>query len=278
MTDPATTLLKLAGVVGGYGRGLVLQGVDIQLTAGTIGCIVGPNGAGKSSVLRAVSGLLDITEGSLRFAGSELRGLDAKAILELGISQVPQAGGLFPNITVRENVLMGAWTVRRDRRRVRRRLAEIEELFPVVAQRAGTQASDLSGGQRRAVEFARALMLEPRLVLLDEPTLGLDPKAMAVLQENIVRMKDTGTTVLLVEQQVKFGLGIADTGIVMEGGRVLLTGDARKILSDPDMGSLFFGNAAPAHASGSAEDRAPLGASRSSVLGDSAPREGTRDQ
>ncbi|MFE7030779.1 ABC transporter ATP-binding protein [Streptomyces sp. NPDC057621] len=246
MTSAGTALLTLDGVVGGYGSGLVLQGVDIELAAGSIGCIVGPNGAGKSTVLRAVSGLLNISAGSLQLAGQELRGRTAKSILELGISQVPQVGGLFPNITVRENVLMGAWTVRRERRRVRRRLAEIEELFPLVAERAHTQASNLSGGQRRAVEFARALMLEPKLVLLDEPSLGLDPKAMASLQENIVRMKDAGITVLLVEQQVKFGLSIADTGIVMEGGRVLLTGDARKLLADPDMGALFFGSAASA--------------------------------
>lgn len=236
-----SAMLKLEGVIAGYGAGDVLQGVDLTVDAGSVTCIVGPNGAGKSTVLRAVSGLLHPREGAIAYEGRDICGRPPDEILELGVTQVPQSDALFASLSVRENVLMGAYIVRRDRKLVERRFAEVAELFPLVGKRADERAGNLSGGQRRSVEFARSLMLDPSLVMLDEPSVGLDPKALKVVAAAIQRMVEAGKTLLIVEQNVRFGLRMSTEGVVMESGRVLLHDRADAVLNNPEMTDLFFG-------------------------------------
>ncbi|GGH43680.1 ABC transporter ATP-binding protein [Microbacterium album] len=236
-------MIRITGVVAGYGGGNVLQGVDLEVGPGELGCIVGPNGAGKSTVLRAVSGLLTPSEGSIELDGEVITGLAPDEVLRRGVAQVPQTNGLFPNLTVKENILMGAYVIRRERALIRDRFANVLDQFPLVKARLTTRAGLLSGGQRRMVEFARSLMLDPKLILLDEPSLGLDPKSLGIIDESVSVMRSRGTAILMVEQNVRFGMRMATTGIVMESGRVLLTGPAKEILENPEIADLYFGGA-----------------------------------
>ena len=235
-------MIDLEGVFAGYGRGDVLQGLDLHVRAGSITCIVGPNGAGKSTVLRTISGLLWPRQGRMCLSGNPIHGLSPSAVIGAGVVQVPQQGGLFSDMTVRDNMLLGGYTIRRDKSRLKRRLAELEEAFPIIAERAGDNAGDLSGGQRRIVEFARALVTDPKVVLLDEPTLGLDPKTCKVVFDTTKTINELGATILMVEQNVRFGLKLATDGVVMERGTVLVAEPAVDLLARPDIAAMFFGS------------------------------------
>jgi ABC-type branched-subunit amino acid transport system ATPase component len=236
------TLLELIGVRAGYGGGDVLQGVDLAVLEGSLTCIVGPNGAGKSTLLRVVSGLLRPTDGSVRFQSRSIEGLSPRSILDLGIVQVPQERSLFSTMTVWENVRLGAYTVR-DRGLVERRLAAVCETFPIVRERRHDLAASLSGGQQKIVEFARALMLDPSLLILDEPSMGLDPKTRSTVFTTIRAMNQAGHTLLLVEQNARSGLGIASHGVVMESGKIRLEGPGQEVLDNPEIGRLYLGAA-----------------------------------
>jgi branched-chain amino acid transport system ATP-binding protein len=234
-------VLTLSGVWAGYGAADILRGVDLALEPETITCVVGPNGAGKSTVLRTVSGLLRPRTGSITLDGVEIGGSSPSAILRQGVVHVPQERSLFPSMTVWENVLMGAYIIR-DRAEVRRRADAVAEQFPSVRERAGERAGSLSGGQQKIVELARTLMLEPRLILLDEPSTGLDPKARAAVFETIIQLnRERSYTILLVEQNARAGLGISHAGAVMDSGTVVLEAPGAELLADPKMAELYLG-------------------------------------
>jgi ABC-type branched-subunit amino acid transport system ATPase component len=236
-------MISLTGVRGGYGGPDILRDIDLVVEAGTINCIVGPNGAGKSTVLKMISGILRPRSGSVKVDGTELVGLSPAEIIKAGIVQVPQRNGLFAGLTVRQNVMMGAYVERKGKRDLPARYEKLTELFPIIADRANDRAGSLSGGQRRKVEFARAMMLEPRVILLDEPTLGLDPLSRGVIHDTTLAMNRAGVTILMVEQNVRFGLDLADRGTVMSAGSVVLTGSAAEVQNHPDLMGLFFGRA-----------------------------------
>ena len=244
----AEILLGLSAVTAGYGAGLILKGVDLEVRQGEIICLIGPNGAGKSTVLKTVSGLLRPRSGSVMFAGEEIGNLTSRERLSRGIVHVPQDRSLFPAMTVWENVMMGAFILT-DKALVRRRLDEVAEQFPIVAKRRSSAAGSLSGGEQKQVELARSLMLDPRLILLDEPSIGLDPRSRTSVFASISKLAADGRTVLLVEQNARSGLAVAHRAAVLEAGVVALTGTGEGLLNDPEVARLYLG----ASASGPAE-------------------------
>jgi branched-chain amino acid transport system ATP-binding protein len=236
-------MLTLSGIFAGYGGGDVLQGLDLVVPTGAITCIVGPNGAGKSTVLRVVSGLLPPRLGSIELDGTRLDQLGCAGVLGKGVAQVPQSQALFPQMTIRENVLLGGYTIRRDKQLLAKRYDRVAELIPIVRERSADRAGNLSGGQRRMVEIARCLMVEPSVLLLDEPSLGLDPMSLTGVSELVRNANAAGTTVLLVEQNVRLGLSMATHGVVLEGGRVRLEAPAHELMSNPEVAELYLGGA-----------------------------------
>lgn len=237
---PGEPLLSLSGVVAGYGGGDVLHGVTFDVQPGGITCIVGPNGAGKSTLLSTISGLLKPRIGEIVFRGERVNGCTPREVLRRGIVQVPQNHSLFREMSVRENIEMGGFLIR-DRKVLAERYDRIIEMFPIVSQRAKDKAGSLSGGQQRLVEFARCLMLDPALVILDEPSMGLDPKTLRAVFDTVRRMQADGRTLLLVEQNARAGLRLSSHGVVLENGRVRLQGSGREVLEHPEIGQLYLG-------------------------------------
>ncbi len=240
--DPPGTALTVDGVVAGYGGGDVLRGVSLRVAEGGITCVVGPNGAGKSTLMAVISGLVRPRKGVIRLRGQDVAGRSPRQVLGMGIVQVPQNHSLFRDMTVRENIALGGYTLR-GRALAARRMAAVFELFPQVAGWAGRKAGSLSGGQQRLVEFARSLMLDPALLILDEPSMGLAPKVLRSVFDAIRLINARGTTILLVEQNARAGLRLSTHGVVLENGRVRLSGPGREILEDPEIGALYLGGA-----------------------------------
>jgi branched-chain amino acid transport system ATP-binding protein len=244
-------LLELDGLVAGYGGGDVLHGVSFSVAAGGITCVVGPNGAGKSTLLAVISGLLRPRQGRVLLRGEPITGQSPRQVLRLGITHVPQQHSLFRDMTVRENIDLGGYTIA-DRSLVASRRRHVEELFPEVAGWAGQKAGSLSGGQQRLVEFARGLMLDPDLVILDEPSMGLSPKVLRSVFGAVRMMNAAGKTILLVEQNARAGLRLSSHGVVMENGRVRLAGTGREVLEHPEIGALYLGGSVAGGAAGRA--------------------------
>jgi branched-chain amino acid transport system ATP-binding protein len=204
--------------------------------------VIGPNGAGKSTVLKAISGLVRCRLGSIEIGGTAVTGRSAREVLSMGTVHVPQERSLFPLMTVWDNVLIGGHILR-DRKLVHRRAEELAERFPLIRERRRDRAGSLSGGQQKLIEIARALLLDPKVILMDEPSMGLDPKSRKTVFETIRTLNDGGRTVLLVEQNARAGLAIAHRGAVMDAGIVRLAAPSADLLEDPRVAELYLGSA-----------------------------------
>ncbi|MCW3475811.1 ABC transporter ATP-binding protein [Limobrevibacterium gyesilva] len=235
-----TALLQADDVHVAYGRIEAVRGVSLSLQAGQIVTVIGPNGAGKTTLLAALMGLLP-ARGRIAYDGADLAGLDVEARVERGLCLVPERRELFTEMSVADNLVLGAYAHRRDRAGLRARLDEVYGLFPRLAERRGQSAGTLSGGERQMLALGRALMGRPRLLLLDEPSLGLAPLIVREIFRIITGLRATGVSILLVEQNARAALESADYGYVLETGQIGLHGPAGALLGDPRLSALYLG-------------------------------------
>ena len=231
--------LKAHKITGGYGSGPdILHACDISVGKGEIAVIVGPNGAGKSTAMKAIFGMLDVREGSVLLDGVDISNFSTQDRVRAGMGFVPQNQNIFTSMTVEENLEMGAF-IRKDD--FSDTLEQVFELFPVLKEKRGQVAGELSGGQRQQVAVGRALMTQPKILMLDEPTAGVSPIVMDELFDRIIEVSRTGIPILMVEQNARQALGIADTGFVMVQGRNAYTGSGKELLADPEVRKSFLG-------------------------------------
>jgi branched-chain amino acid transport system ATP-binding protein len=236
------TILDVQNLVGGYGKMTILNGTSFSVPAASITTVIGPNGAGKSTVFKAIFGLLKLREGRIIFAGRDVTGLSQRALLAAGICYIPQGRNIFGELSVRHNIELGGVSAGRGID-LSARIEAALDLFPVLRKKAARQASTLSGGEQKQLEIARGLLLDPQLVLVDEPSIGLSPLMVQQTFSMLQRLRDRGVTVLLIEQNARSALEISDFGIVLELGRTRLVDRAERVLGDPRIGQLFLGGA-----------------------------------
>ena len=259
----AETLLKLDGVETYYGPLRALCGVSLTVARGTVTVILGANGAGKSTLLGTIMGVLDgqPRHGTIMFRGERIDGMATEKIVRAGISYVPEGRRVFPDLTVSENLKVGAYTVR-DRQSTRRTLERVHDYFPVLTERRNQPAGTLSGGEQQMLAIGRALMNEPELLLLDEPSLGLAPLLVRQVFDIISQIRDEGVTVLLVEQNARMALKVADYGVVLEGGELVVSGTAAELVDNDEVEELYMGAASTASEPGAAANTSERGAQR----------------
>jgi branched-chain amino acid transport system ATP-binding protein len=233
-------MLRLEAVRAGYGPIDALRGLDLEVREGELVCLLGANGAGKSSTLRAISGLLRLRAGRIVFDGADIQDLEPSDVLRAGIAHCPEGRHVFPYLTVRENLTMGAY-VRRDAAAVAADLERVYAHFPILADRRRQAAGTLSGGEQQMLAIGRALMARPRLIMFDEPSLGLAPTVVETTFAIIGDIRRSGTTVLMVEQNARLALRMADRGYVMESGRIVLSGAARELLHNDHIRAAYLG-------------------------------------
>ena len=231
-------LIELKNVIGGYGGAPILNGVNMSIEQSDIGVIVGPNGAGKSTTLKAIFGLLKVTDGSIVFEGEEIQNSLPDRLVPRGLSFVPQEKNVFTSMSVEENLEMGAFTRTDD---FRPTIEWVYSMFPVLAEKRRQPAGELSGGQRQMVAMGRALMSQPRLLMLDEPSAGLSPKFVLEIFAQIVKVNAAGVGILMVEQNARQALALASRGFVLAGGKNRFTGTGAELIADPDVARSFLG-------------------------------------
>lgn len=239
MRDP---ILSVQNLVGGYGKMTILNGTTFSVPPATITTIIGPNGAGKSTVFKAIFGLLKLREGKISFAGRDVTSLSQRALLNAGICYVPQGRNIFPELSVRSNIELGGVSAGKGID-LPTRIEAALDLFPALRRKSTQQASTLSGGEQKQLEIARSLLLEPRLVLIDEPSIGLSPLMVQQTFDILKSLRDRGVTILMIEQNARSALEISDIGIVLELGQTRMVDKAERILNDPRIGQLFLGGA-----------------------------------
>ena len=235
-----STLLRAEAMTAGYGKMPILHEVSLIIAPGELVAVIGPNGAGKSTTFKVIVGFLKPTQGRVLFDGDDITGLRPDQVLRRGLAYVPQGRIVFPQMTVLENLEMGGYT-ERNPVRIREALERVYALFPILAERRYQKAGTMSGGEQQMVAIGRALMTTPKLVLLDEPSLGLSPKYVSLIFEKLVEMKRAGYTLMLVEQNAAKALSVADRGYVLELGRNRFEGSGRTLLDDPEVKRLYLG-------------------------------------
>ena len=233
-------MLTLKSVQAGYGRLPVLKGISVHVRPGEVVTLIGGNGAGKTTTLRTISGLLPPRKGAIEFAGHDLTRMPAERIVTLGLALVPEGRRVFRTLSVTANLELGAYH-RRDKSEVRRDLEEIRARFPILKERAHQAAGTLSGGEQQILAIGRALMARPRLLMLDEPSMGLAPRMVTQVYDILAELKAQGTTILLVEQNARAALKVADRGYVLETGRIILDGTAADLRDDPEVQRAYLG-------------------------------------
>jgi len=233
-------LLKADGIHAGYGKLEILHGVSLEVRPQELVSVIGPNGAGKSTGFKTIVGLLRPTSGRILFDGKEVTGLPPYEVLRLGLAYVPQGRIVFPQMTVLENLEMGAY-IESDPARVKEALERVYALFPILAERRHQKAGTMSGGEQQMVAIGRALMTTPKLILLDEPSLGLSPKFVTQIFDKLLEMKRAGYTLMVVEQNAAKALSVADRGYVLELGRNRFEGTGQALLNNPEVKRLYLG-------------------------------------
>lgn len=233
-------MLELRGVHGGYGKITILNGTSFSIPRGSITTVIGPNGAGKSTVFKAVFGLLGIQSGQILLEGEDVTRRRPAEMIARGVTYVPQGRNVIPQLSVWHNLELGGITAP-DQARVRARMEQVMDQFPILRERRHQKAIELSGGQQKQLEIARSLLLDPKLILIDEPSIGLSPHLVQEVFATLGRLRDAGVTILMVEQNAKAALAMSDFGLVLELGQTRLHGSAASLLADPRVGALFLG-------------------------------------
>ena len=234
------TLLSIQDLQVAYGGILALQGISVEVHEGEIVTLIGANGAGKSTLLRAISGIVPIRSGKIRFGSTDLHSVPAHRIVEMGVAHVPEGRGIFANLTVQENLKLATWS-RKDRKNLSQEYQRVFDLFPRLAERQNQLAGTLSGGEQQMLAMGRALMTRGRLMLLDEPSMGLAPVLVREIFQTLREINAGGTTILLVEQNARQALKLAHRGYVLETGRLTVAGTAEELMDNPSVKAAYLG-------------------------------------